>query len=307
MRGRGRSKILNVSVVIPLRRLNDYVREALAHLALQTYGEFDVYVVTDEPETIAWDGLTVHCLASGPVPPNIKRMLAAQASGADVIALLDDDAYPVSTWLESAMRWFDDPNIVAVGGPGVTPPGDSPAQQVSGAIYASTLVSAGYTYRYLPRRVRDVDDHPSCNLLVRREPFLRHVPECLRYWPGEDTKLCLLLTKVDGKRIVYDPQALVFHHRRRLFWGHFRQVWNYALHRGFFAKRYPATSLRVQYFVPSAFVVANVALLPALAFGPARGPVAVAAALYLVLLAGAVIAARGPCGAAGCWLAWAST
>jgi hypothetical protein len=50
----------------------------------------------------------------------------------------------------------------------------------------------------------------------------------------------------------------------------------------------------VQYFVPSAFVVANVALLPALAFAPARGPVAVAAALYLVLLAGAVIAARGP-------------
>jgi glycosyltransferase involved in cell wall biosynthesis len=275
-----------VSVIIPLRRLNAYVREALAHLATQTYLNFDVYVITDEPETIAHDGLVVRCLASGPVPPNIKRMMAAKASDADVVALLDDDAYPVPEWLSAATAHFADEGVVAVGGPGVTPPSDSPSQQVSGAIYASPLVSAGYVYRYLPRAARDVDDYPSCNLLVRREPFARHVAQCLRYWPGEDTKLCLLLTKVERKRIVYEPAAIVFHHRRKLFWGHFRQVWNYAVHRGFFAKRYPDTSLRAQYFVPSSFVIANVLALPALAFVPSsRAVLGGAAGLYAALVA----------------------
>jgi glycosyltransferase involved in cell wall biosynthesis len=283
-----------VSVIIPLRRLGPYVREALAHLAKQTYLNFDVYVVTDEPEQVAQDGITVHCLASGPVPPNIKRMMAAEASDADVVALLDDDAYPVPEWLSAATAHFGDDDVVAVGGPGVTPPGDSPSQQVSGAIYASPLVSAGYVYRYLPGVPRDVDDYPSCNLLVRREPFVRHVGECLQYWPGEDTKLCLLLTKVEKKRIVYEPAAIVFHHRRPLFWGHFRQVWNYALHRGFFAKRYPDTSLRPQYFVPSTFVVANVLALPALAFVPAsRVLLGGAAAAYATLIALSTLAARG--------------
>jgi hypothetical protein len=227
------------------------------------------------------------------VPPNIKRMLAAHKSRAEVIALLDDDAYPSPHWLSAAMKHFGNEDVVAVGGPGVTPPGDSPSQRASGAIYASPLVSAGSVYRYLPGVPRDVDDYPSCNLLVRREPFLRHVPSCLRYWPGEDTKLCFLLTKVERKRIVYEPEAVVFHHRRKLFWGHFRQVWSYAVHRGFFAKRYPATSLRPQYFVPSTFVLANLlALGGAILLPPSRTFLAGAAALYAVLVARSAMAAR---------------
>jgi glycosyltransferase involved in cell wall biosynthesis len=286
----GLSESPKVSVVIPLRKLNAYVRESLAHLARQTYRDFDVYVVTDEPETIAYDGLVVHCLASGPVPPNYKRKMAAEHSRAEVVALLDDDAYPVAEWLASALAHFADPAVVAVGGPGVTPPDDPPSQQVSGAIYASALVSAGYVYRYLPREPRDVDDYPSCNLLVRRAPFAKHVAECLRYWPGEDTKLCMLLTKVEAGRIVYEPAALVYHHRRPLFWGHFRQVWNYAVHRGFFAKRYPDTSLRPAYFVPSTFVLASVLAVPLLALvPPSRAVVAATAALYAALVAASAV------------------
>jgi glycosyltransferase involved in cell wall biosynthesis len=282
-----------VSVLIPLRRCGPYVREALAHLARQTYRNFDVYVVTDEPETIAQEGVTVHCLSSGPVPPNVKRMQAAHQSDADIVALLDDDAYPVPGWLSAAVARFRDEDVIAVGGPGVTPPGDSPSQRASGAVYASPLVSAGYVYRYLPRVERDVDDYPSCNLLVRRDPFVRHVGSCLRYWPGEDTKLCLLLTRDEGKRIVYEPAAAVFHHRRALFWDHFRQVWNYAVHRGFFAKRYPGTSLRPQYFVPSTFVVANLFALAALVFVPAsRAVLGIAAAAYVALVALAALASR---------------
>ena len=141
--------------------------------------------------------MSVHFLASGPVPPNIKRMMAAEASDASIVALIDDDAYPVPGWLAAAARHFLRTDIVGVGGPGITPPSDDPSQQTSGAVYASSLVSAGYTYRYLPAPAREVDDQPSCNLIVRRELFLKHVPSCLRYWPGEDTKLCMLLTKTE--------------------------------------------------------------------------------------------------------------
>jgi GT2 family glycosyltransferase len=269
-----------VSVIIPLKRMNAYLRESLSHLQHQTYAPFDVYVVTDGVESFDTVGLDVKWLSSGPVPPNIKRMMAAKESDAEILALLDDDAYPVPIWLESAMRHFEDESVVGVGGPGVTPPDDPPLQQASGAVYVSPLVSARYTYRYIPGEARDVDDYPSCNLLVRRKPFLRHVPECLKYWPGEDTKLCLLLTKDEGQRIVYEPAAKVFHHRRKLFWGHFRQVWNYAVHRGFFAKRYPETSLRPAYFVPTIFLLANLCFLFLSAFYQLRPALIGGALLY---------------------------
>jgi glycosyltransferase involved in cell wall biosynthesis len=273
-----------ISVIVPLKRLNDYVVECLRHLRLQTYRNFDVYVITDEPQTLEVDGLCVHFLASGPVPPNIKRMQAARQSDAQIVALIDDDAYPTPEWLECAVAHFADPDVIAVGGPAVTPPQDGAGQQVSGAVYASRLVSASYVYRYLPRDQREVDDYPSCNLIVRREPFLEHVPHCLRYWPGEDTKLCLLLTKESGKRIVYDPAVAVFHHRRSIFWGHFKQVWNYAVHRGFFAKRYPETSLRPAYFIPTAFLVGNVALLPLLLIPAVRVPLLAVTLIYMLLV-----------------------
>jgi glycosyltransferase involved in cell wall biosynthesis len=281
-----------VSVVVPLKRLNDYVAECLRHLRLQTYRNFDVYVITDEAQTLEAEGLDLHFLASGPVPPNIKRMQAARESDAEIIALIDDDAYPTPRWLECAVAHFSDRDVIAVGGPAVTPPGDSASQQVSGAVYASRLVSASYVYRYLPRDRREVDDYPSCNLLVRREPFLEHVPQCLRYWPGEDTKLCLLLTKGGGKRIVYDPEVAVFHHRRSIFWGHFRQVWNYAIHRGFFAKRYPETSLRPAYFIPTAFLVGNVVLLPLLLIPSMRLALLGGALFYALLVARSSLSSR---------------
>jgi cellulose synthase/poly-beta-1,6-N-acetylglucosamine synthase-like glycosyltransferase len=280
-----------ISVLIPLKKLNAYVRECLDGLRAQTYRNFDVYVVTDEPESLEDLGeLDVHFMASGPVPPNIKRMMAAQASDAAIVALIDDDAYPVPEWLASAVRHFSARDVVGVGGPGVTPPQDDASQQVSGAVYASALVSAGYTYRYIPGAERDVDDYPSCNLILRRDLFLKHVPSCLRYWPGEDTKLCMLLTNDEGMRIVYDPRAAVFHHRRRLFWGHFRQIWNYAVHRGFFAKRYPETSRRAAYFVPTVFAFANLVFFVLLGWPPARAPLIAIATVYLVLLAGSSVA-----------------
>jgi hypothetical protein len=47
----------------------------------------------------------------------------------------------------------------------------------------------------------------------------------------------------------------VNHHRRSLWKGHFRQVTQYALHRGYFVKKFPETSFLPQYFFPSLFVL----------------------------------------------------
>ncbi len=53
---------------------------------------------------------------------------------------------------------------------------------------------------------------------------------------------------------MYDPRVHVCHHRRKLFLPHLRQIGRYALHRGYFAKRFPETSRKLSYFIPSIFV-----------------------------------------------------
>jgi GT2 family glycosyltransferase len=76
-----------------------------------------------------------------------------------------------------------------------------------------------------------------------------------KFWPGEDTILCLEITKNEGKKIIYAPDVLVYHHRRFLFRPHLQQIWSYAVHRGYFVKKFPETSLRLTYFLPTLFVI----------------------------------------------------
>jgi GT2 family glycosyltransferase len=162
--------------------------------------------------------------------------------------------YPEPGWLKNAVKNFEDPPVAAVGGPAITPAHDSKRARASGLVYESLLVSGNFRYRYVRDKRQFVDDYPSCNLLVRKDVFDRIGGFKTNFWPGEDTFLCLEIINLDYK-IVYDPDVLVYHHRRALFLGHLRQIKSYALHRGYFAKRYPKTSLLWQYFVPSFFVL----------------------------------------------------
>ena len=253
-----------VSVVIACPSESWMLDECLAGLAAQTYRNFEVIVLPDGGE--AWEGEKVRWIPTGKVRPAEKRNAGIAASRGDIVAFIDDDAYPDANWLEYAIKYFGDPTVGAVGGPGVTPPGDGYMSRLGGRVYDSIFVSGSYRYRYRAGGVRrDVDDYPSCNLLVRKSLLLTIGSYRTDFWPGEDTLLCKDIVDM-GRRIVYDPWVIVFHHRRALFMPHLRQLGRYAFHRGFFVKRFPSNSRHPAYFVPSAFVV-YAALLAAMHLG----------------------------------------
>ena len=195
-------------------------------------------------------------IATGPVNPADKRDTALSHARGNILAFIDDDAYPGKDWLKNALENFKDKRIAVVGGPAVTPSQDSLRQKASGRVYESFLVSANYIYRYTPRKKREVDDFPSCNFLVRKSVMQDLGGFDTKFWPGEDTKLCLDITKRLGLKIIYDPKVLVYHHRRHLFRPHLKQIANYALHRGYFVRKYPETSLKLSYFIPTLFLLA---------------------------------------------------
>lgn len=246
-----------VSVVIACPAPSDYLTEALLALQKQRYKNFEVIVLPDagfQPGPEA-EGLNLRIVPTGKVRPAEKRNRGAELAQGEIIALLDDDAAPTPDWLERAVPHFGKDDVAGVGGPAITPPNDSYLAKVGGRVFANLLISGNYRYRYLPGKPRRaIDDYPSCNLLIRTSDFRAVGGFSIRYWPGEDTILCADIV-ARGRRIVYDPWVLVTHHRRALFLPHLRQVGRYALHRGYFAKRFPATSLRLSYFIPTLFTL----------------------------------------------------
>ncbi|NLF22438.1 MAG: glycosyltransferase [Lentisphaerae bacterium] len=246
-----------VSVVIACPAPSPYLDEALAGLAAQTLPPDEIIILPDVAPAgvLAAGAVPVRVVPTGRIRPAEKRNRGIELAQGAIVAFLDDDAYPAPNWLLQALRYFAHPAVAAVGGPALTPPGDSRAAQLGGRVYANILVSGSYLYRYISERVRKVDDLPSCNLLVRTDVLRELGGFNTRYWPGEDTILCSDIVHRLGRQIVYDPWTVVFHHRRPLFGPHLRQIGRYALHRGFFCRRFPQTSLRVGYMLPSALLL----------------------------------------------------
>ena len=249
-----------VSIVIPVKELNDFLRkETIPALLKQSYQDFEIIIITDKPskESASWRAKT-KIMASWPkTGPADKRDMGVEKAKGEIIAFLDDDSYPDKDWLKKALKNFKkDEKIAGVAGPNITPPHNSLRQKASGYVWSTWLGSGGAgTYRCAVSQRREVDDFPTVNLLVRKKDFLSVGGFDSHYWPGEDTKLCHDLVYKLGKKIIYTPEVLVYHHRREVFKPHLQQIGRYALHRGHFARILPKTSLRLGYLIPSLFVL----------------------------------------------------
>ena len=191
--------------------------------------------------------------------------MGVKKSSGSILAFLDDDTYPEKDWLLNALRAMQSKNAKALGGPAVNTPKDNFSKQISGLIYSSALMSGKHKARYIPDKVQYVNDYPSCNFIITRELYDRVGGFDSEYWPGEDTILCNNIMK-QKEKILYTPEALVYHHRRDLFFGHFKQLKNYAWHRGYFVKRFGGNSLSLSYFIPSIFLIYTIFLPLALYF-----------------------------------------
>lgn len=276
--------MIRYSFIIPVKKVNDYVRESVSEILKIPRDDYEIIVCPDELDQADAIWAKTRFIQSGPGGPALKRSLSARNAAGSILVFIDDDAYPERDFLDVLDADFANEEIVAIGGPAVTPASDGFWERVSGAVFLSPL-AGGFPERYVPRgSKRWVDDWPSVNLSVRKAAFVDVGGFDSEYWPGEDTKFCLDLVQKTGRKILYDPCLVAYHHRRRGLGSHLRQVCGYGLHRGFFARRFPETSRKLKFFLPSFFLLY---LLIGIAGSFANGTAAVifAAGLFLYGLA----------------------
>lgn len=250
------------SIIIPCKNIDNYTEECVKHCLGLGYKNFEVLVLPDHVQEVSFNDPRVKVVPTGVVKPPEKRNIGIKCSNGEICALIDADAYPDKDWLRNVMKYFKDPEVAAVGGPGVTPESDFERQKASGLILSSPLGGGGLMYRYTSGKMRDDEDLPTCNLVLRKSVLDKLGGFNVNYWPGEDTYLALQVTRHLNMKMVYAPDVVVYHHRRPLFKRHLKQIWSYGLHRGYFVKKFPETSRKPIYFMPSLFVVGLIGGLP---------------------------------------------
>lgn len=242
------------SIIIPCPKISSSLGKETIPAILKQGADFEIIIIPDKKTSESFPKTKILPLAGSPAE---KRNHGLKQARGEVVVFIDDDAYPGPNWLKIINQNLEkSPKITAVGGPGLTPSGDPLLAKVSGWFWASPLGSGGAgQYRNWPKKQRLVDDYPTFNLAVRKEALNQIGGFSCQFWPGEDTKLCLDLVYKLGKKIIYDPALVVFHHRRKIFLPHLKQLGRYGYHRGLFVRLFPQTSKRLGYFLPALFTL----------------------------------------------------
>lgn len=250
-----------ISVIIPVKEIGAYsIDEGLPGLNRLDYPYFEVLLLpnTASPRDIKlqkkypW----LRIIPTDDITrPAQKRNIGARASKGDIIAFIDDDAYPSPKWLKKAASLFQEKKVEAVCGPGVLPEKTNEWEQIFDLLLKSPIGSGGYAYRFTPEKERYVDDYPSMNLLIKKKTFLDLGGFDNDYWPGEDSKLCEDLVYKKNGKIFYHPDVLIYHHRRDNLKGFLKQHSQYGYHRGAFFAHGDKNSQRIAYLIPTLFVL----------------------------------------------------
>jgi cellulose synthase/poly-beta-1,6-N-acetylglucosamine synthase-like glycosyltransferase len=244
------SAVSLVSIIIPCKEVDDYTRECIEFCKHLKYSNFEIILL---PDSLSVEIDAVKIIATGPVSPGIKRNLGVKSSNGEICAFIDNDAFPRSDWLNNALKYLENPEVGGVGGPGLTPEKDGFLQKAGGYVLSSFMVG-NLSSRYKTKSCFESDDIHSCNFVARKSVIESAGGWNEKYWPGEDTLMCLAIRKL-GKKLVESSDVVVYHHRRSLFKPHLKQVSRFGEHRGFFTKKFPENSAKLTYFFPSLLIL----------------------------------------------------
>lgn len=172
-------------------------------------------------------------LAEGSAPSR-QRNLAVQEATGDILYFLDDDSLISPENLDLCAAAMDDPAVAVVGGPSITPPGDSRLQQLFGAALSSPFGSGAVRNRYRSHgETRETTDKELilCNLAVRRSIFVEcgGFNECL--YPNEENEFLERVASA-GFRLLHNPLMSVYRSQRRTLKAFVRQMFAYGRGRG---------------------------------------------------------------------------
>lgn len=211
---------LRASVVIPAFNCRDVLPVCLDALTRQTIPQpdFEIVVVddgsTDGTGEVAASYPGVRVIRQANQGPAAARNCGARSAASSIVVFTDSDCEPTPGWLEAMLRPFDDPSVAGTKGA---------YRSRQGALIAR-FTQLEYEEKYdRMRRFANIDFVDTYAAAFRREVFLSSggYDESFPVPSAEDVDLSFRLAAA-GWRLVFVPDAVVFHrHPERL--GHYLQ------------------------------------------------------------------------------------
>jgi GT2 family glycosyltransferase len=210
------------------------IRDTFEGLSCLNYPDFQVIVIndgsTDQTANIAAE-YPFKLLSTENRGLSAARNLGWQSATAEIIAYIDDDAYPDPDWLRFLAIAYRDNELHAVGGPNLAPDGDGwKAECVACSPGGPVHVLLSDTL---------AEHIPGCNMSFRRGALSTIDGFDARFrTAGDDVDICWRVRQEVGD-IGFNAAAMVWHHRRNSFKTYWRQQRGYGRAEALLAQKWP--------------------------------------------------------------------
>lgn len=230
----GSARWPRVSVIVCTFNGAGTIRDTLEALRRLDYPEYEVIVVddgsTDGTAAIVAE-YAVRLIRTENRGLSAARNTGLAAATGEIVAYIDDDAYPDPHWLRYLVRTLLDGGHAGAGGPNLSPPG--------GGLIAECVAHAPGAPSHVLLTDVLAEHVPGCNMAFVRErleavggfdPQFRVA--------GDDVDVCWRVQE-RGWTLGYSPAAVVWHHRRRTLRAYWRQQSGYGAAEALLAAKWP--------------------------------------------------------------------
>jgi O-antigen biosynthesis protein len=210
------------------------IRDTMERIKQLDYPNYQVVVVNDgskdaTPEIVS--GYDVKLISTENRGLSNARNTGLYAADGEIVAYLDDDAYPDPQWLKYLASAYMNSGHAGIGGPNISPTGDGPiADCVSNAPGGPVHVLS----------TDEVAEHiPGCNMSFRRSALMEVGGfDPLYRAAGDDVDVCWRIQE-KGYTIGFHPSAFVWHHCRNSFKMYWKQQKGYGKAEALLEKKWP--------------------------------------------------------------------
>lgn len=223
-----------VSVIVCSYNGSRTIRDTLDALERVDYPDYEVIVIndgsTDSTASIAAE-YDVRLISTENRGLSNARNTGWHEATGEIIAYIDDDAYPDPHWVQYLAWTFMTTDYVGVGGPNIAPPGD-------GEIADCVANAPGGPVHVL---ISDMEaEHiPGCNMAFRRSALADIGGFDPRYRAaGDDVDVCWRLMERGGK-IGFHAAAMDWHHRRNSLKMYWKQQLGYGKAEALLEEKWP--------------------------------------------------------------------
>ena len=222
-----------ISVVVCSFNGASTIRETLEGLQNLDYPDFEVIVVNDGSTDSTREIVStypVRLINTQNRGLSQARNTGIKAATGEIVAFIDDDAYPDIHWLRFLALALMDEKYVGAGGPNLSPLNDGwKAEAIANAPGPNPVLLSDRIAEHLP----------GCNMAFRREALeaIDGFDPIFRV-AGDDVDLCWRL-RGQGGVIGFAPTAMVWHHRRKSIQKYWKQQLGYGRAEALLERKWP--------------------------------------------------------------------